>query len=307
MVAQRPIAEQAADSFDKGASILEVGTGDGFLLELLVNQGFQDVSGIDPSRAAEKSTSPRVTHGFFPTDLPDPAKKFDLIVCRHVLEHIDAPQPFVDSMAGALKDNGQLWIEVPDLDTNIERELWSNFYQLHCNYFNNATLDRLCAKSGLRCIGGEVVEIFGGSILRRYELGSSDDLQQPMRLTAVPQQITKYIDQLEKLAQQLPSGSVGYGAAERTAVILGLGPSLLERIGCLYDGNDLLSGRYLAGTKLKIKAAKTLYSDPPPAIVLFALSNRREILASWKGNLPDDTLVAIPAGDFSIRPLGELS
>jgi hypothetical protein len=176
---------------------------------------------------------------------------------------------------------------------------------LHCNYFSPITLDALCAQSGLKCLGGELVDIFGGSILRRYAPGAAKVAEQPQSLTDVASCVQRYQDKLANLADQLPAGTVGYGAAERTAAILGFGPALVNRLEKIYDGNPLLAGRFLAGTQLRIEDKTSLYQNPPRAIVLFALSNINEIVAEWKRHLPPETLIAIPSGDFSIRPLSE--
>ena len=164
--------------------VLEVGCGDGLLLDLLAGHGFDDRLGIDPGRAATSTERPDIIGGWFPQDLDAavPGKRYGLIVLRHVLEHIETPVPFVAALAERLAPDGELWIEVPDLDATAERELWSNLYQLHCNYFDHATLDALAGRAGLRCVSGEIVDVFGGSLLRRYRTARPS--RRPPRPTA---------------------------------------------------------------------------------------------------------------------------
>ena len=155
---------------EPGGGVLEVGCGDGTLLGLLQKRGHGDVIGIDPGRAAAASATPGVIAGFFPDDLPADARgrRYRRVIIRHVLEHIETPRTFIAELADYLAADGQLWIEVPDLDATLDGGRWSNFYQLHCNYFSADTLDRLAATAGLCCVGGTVVDVFGGSLLRRY-------------------------------------------------------------------------------------------------------------------------------------------
>ncbi len=155
-------SEQIIDEFDSSAEVLEIGAGDGHLLKCLHSKGYRNVLGLDPSLAKAENVDGLVRNGFFPEDLPNVSKKFDLIVCRHVLEHIDTPRDFLCSASAHLKDEGEVWLEVPDLASTFKRKLWSNFYQLQCNYFDANSLDAMCSKAGLAVKSGTVVDIFGG-------------------------------------------------------------------------------------------------------------------------------------------------
>lgn len=303
------LAGRVSSRFASDAAVMEVGCGDGWLLRELHRLGYRDLFGIDPSRASSADPFERVEVGYFPDDLPPEVRhrQFDLVICRHVLEHIEAPGPFVRNLAVAIKDTGEVWIEVPDLRSTIDRGLWGNFYQLHCNYFCDQTLDAVAAQSNLRCLGGEWVDVFGGSLLRRYGKGTSASLNAPIPLTGVGEAVAHFRRELAALAESLPPGAVGYGAAERTAAMVGLAPEFKSRLSALYDGNHLLHGRYLAGTQLQILPKERLTDHPPPAIVLFAISNAAEILAEWKARLPHSTEVCIARAGFPRGRLGDLS
>jgi 2-polyprenyl-3-methyl-5-hydroxy-6-metoxy-1,4-benzoquinol methylase len=303
------IAIDIVARFAKSTPILEVGCGDGWLLRRLRELGFDDVLGIDPSRSASEAAADYLVSGYFPQDLPPGHRhrKFDLVISRHVLEHIEIPRAFMTALVASLSPAGELWIEVPDLDSSVARNLWSNFYQLHCNYFSAITLDQMAAVAGLRCVAAELVDIFGGSLLRKYVHGVAGTLPQPARLIHVHKQVEEFRTKLFRLSAQIPLGTVGYGAAERTAVTLGFAPALASALAGLCDGNPLLNDRYLAGTSLRIRGKEAFFQQPPPAVLLFAISNAAEILAEWRTRLPGDFLVGIVGGEFPFRPLKTFS
>ena len=70
-------------------SMLDVGCGPGFLVELLRERGVE-AGGIDPSPAAKKMAVNRWTIKGYPAACPN--KMADLVICREVLEHLTVRQ-----------------------------------------------------------------------------------------------------------------------------------------------------------------------------------------------------------------------
>lgn len=62
-------------------------------------------------------------------------QQFDVIDCKHVLEHIQLNSEYRvvwNEMYRLLKDGGKLYVEVPHKDTQMAYESWD-----HCRYFVN--------------------------------------------------------------------------------------------------------------------------------------------------------------------------
>ncbi len=292
------IANKVVSRFDKSSCILEVGCGDGTLLGFLSERGFRNLEGIDPSPQAELGLSKliEISMGYFPRDLPakHSNKKYDLIICRHVLEHIETPHEFVSAMCDHLAESGQIWIEVPDLYSTIKEGWWTNFYSLHCNYFEEATLDAMMATHGLSCFSGEIVDIFGGSLFRCYEKGFGL-IATPHQWNGVTRRIKAWVDDLTKAAESLPEETWGWGAAERTSSTLAFCPQLCDKLRGVVDSNRRIHGKFMAGTGLKIYPTETIEEIKPSTVILFALSYKEEIIKNLANYLPKGTMVLVPA------------
>ncbi len=113
--------------FNKNANkkheILEIGSSNDFLVNLLKKKGFK-------------------AYGFdFLTGKEFKKKKFDFILLNHTLEHISKPKKFLNKLKNYLKEDGKLVIEVPDLnqyekdDTILTAE--------HITHFTEETLKKL--------------------------------------------------------------------------------------------------------------------------------------------------------------------
>jgi SAM-dependent methyltransferase len=98
------------------AQVLDVGCGTGANLRLLVELGYQDVTGLDCSEeairwCAEKRLPP-VKRGDL-CQLPFPGDHFDMILATDVLEHIDDEGAAVAELHRVLRPGGTLIVTVP--------------------------------------------------------------------------------------------------------------------------------------------------------------------------------------------------
>ena len=299
-------ASLIAERFPQNSNVLEVGCGDGAILDLLKQHGFEHVNGIDPSLASLQQDRPWVHKGFFPQDLPSGllSQPFDLILSRHVLEHIETPVAFLAAAAERLSDNGELWIEVPDLRSTVKHSLWTNFYQLHCNYFSARTLDEAARLAGLERISASTVDVFGGSLFHRYQRGLSDRTKTGSEFATLSTSFDQYSLGLNDLVERLPLGTIGYGVGDRTTTFLGIAPSLRTVLRGIYDQNPNIVGRFLSGTRLRIEHTSLISDCKPPCIVVFPILHLPAILSSLASIVPPETLVAVPDKTLEITSLG---
>ena len=108
--------------------VLDIGCGDGGFLEELQHLGL-DVEGLDFSPTAvalARQRGLRVLQGSV-EDASYPAESFDLVVMRHVLEHLPNPAATLEIVRGWLRPGGRILIEVPNRDS-LQRRLFGRFW-----------------------------------------------------------------------------------------------------------------------------------------------------------------------------------
>lgn len=136
-----------------GGRILEVGCGKGDFLRLLCKVSGATAEGYDTSYEGNEQEPGLRFHRRY-VSAADIGTPFDLIVCRHVVEHVPEIGPFLEGLAAMARAAGDplVVIETPRLEWIIQnRCLWDVFYE-HCNYFTMGALAHLCRRAGFRVI-----------------------------------------------------------------------------------------------------------------------------------------------------------
>lgn len=113
--------------FDK-KSLLEIGCGDGYFLELLFNNGF-DIEGMDPSYEGDNKNIKKEYY------TENNKKKYNGIILRHVLEHLENPYNFLLNLKKINKNSGLVYIESPNLDYINKNCIFTNFFYEYVTYF----------------------------------------------------------------------------------------------------------------------------------------------------------------------------
>lgn len=137
---------------EKNISILDIGCGNGGLLENLKNFGFTDLTGYDPSLACVKHMSNKnikaIQGSLF--DISSLVNKdFDLVILSHVMEHICDIEKAKASISNRIKDKGYLYIETPDASMYSNNFILPYYYfdTEHINHFDEHFHEMLFSKA----------------------------------------------------------------------------------------------------------------------------------------------------------------
>ena len=135
-------------SINSDSRILEIGSGTGFLAQLIAQEGCSVIA-VEPGNKETLYPNNKVEwiNDFFPS--PFVEGQFDLICAYGVLEHIAEPQFFIQEFIQRLKPHGKIVFSVPDQSIEISLGDPSGLIHQHFNYFDANSMKGVLEKSGL--------------------------------------------------------------------------------------------------------------------------------------------------------------
>jgi 2-polyprenyl-3-methyl-5-hydroxy-6-metoxy-1,4-benzoquinol methylase len=155
----------------KSGSFLDIGCGEGFVLDFFRNRGW-NVTGLDFSHDGVFRHFPELAERVIKGDIFDSmaglenaSQKFDLIVCNNVLEHVLDPLGFLSKIRSLCHPDTLIRFQVPNdfswfQDVLMNKNLVTKQYWVlppgHLSYFNSDNL-----KAVLKSFDYQTVELLG--------------------------------------------------------------------------------------------------------------------------------------------------
>jgi SAM-dependent methyltransferase len=240
--------------------IIEVGCGQGHFLRRLCKAGDNRGIGFDPAYVGPASVDDgHVTfvRTFYGRGVLD--KSPDLVVCRHVIEHVPKPLDLLENVRSALGADRPtlLAFETPAVDWILEGTVIQDFFYEHCSYFTASSLGFAFARAGFDGYAASLV--FQGQYLwatAGHHAGTEVKAPSPQpesTLRAAEQYRTRVQTRIAslsagvgKLRKQGPVAVWGVGA--KGVTFLNLLDPTCEQVAIAIDINPKKQGRFVAGT-----------------------------------------------------------
>ena len=133
--------------------VLEVACGTGEFLQAVKSRGTFKCIGIDPSSKEIREDGLEIHRSLFdPACLHQNAQGIDILINRHMIEHMLRPLDMLRLFAQALPQDGMLYLETPRLDWILENQVFFDFPYEHCAYYSDDFLSRLLAAAGFSIV-----------------------------------------------------------------------------------------------------------------------------------------------------------
>lgn len=181
------LAAVAAERRSPGA-LLDIGASFGWLVEEAQRAGWA-AEGIEPSptacEIARRGGLP-VSQGFFPDDLPEDDRQWNVITLMDVLEHLEEPLTILSAIRRRLSPAGLLALQVPNsrglyvrVATSLTRMSSGRFlgpllrmYQTqfpypHLHYFHPGSMERLLSRAGFQALSIRATRTIAGATADR--------------------------------------------------------------------------------------------------------------------------------------------
>lgn len=265
--------------------LVEVGCGKGDFVEMIEQSGYFRVKGYDASydgnnKSIEKrylNSSDRIVA--------------DLVVLRHVLEHVPKPYDFL-AMLKSIFGQAKIYIEVPSYDWIFANRTFFDITYEHVNYFSQRALKQLFEPSTTQ---------YGLMFDEQYQYVISD-------LSSLNFEFKRQYDScswkflsfnelfpnietnIRRFERQACSGAVYiWGAATKGCLFLAhcaIKNRLIDKVRFAIDQNPKKLGKYLPGSMIEIRSTEDFFKAVKPGDLLLIANPAYmgEIIAQVRAN-----------------------
>ena len=286
--------------------LLEIGSNDGAFLK---NFSKKKAVGVEPCKNLANITTKKGYKTFSNYWNVALAKKItknakvDLIYSANTLSHIKNFSEIFKAINISLSDNGVLVLEDPSLLECIKRVAYDQFYCEHIYVFSTIALKKILDKYKLEIFDIDNLRTHGGS--NRYYIkkisNKNFDISKKVlnnlkkekkfglnkfstykkfskKVHLSKKKLNKILDTLIRKNKKI----IGYGATAKSCTVLNFCKIKKETINYFYDTTSYKIGKYLPGSKIKIKKYKKLNRKTADYVFLGAWNFKDEIFRKEK-------------------------
>ncbi|OGK80600.1 MAG: hypothetical protein A2X53_16625 [Candidatus Rokubacteria bacterium GWA2_70_23] len=272
----RALQQRMLSTLPERPVVVEIGHGDGhFLRALAAARPAGRYVGFDPHGAPEAAAGPvELRRALFVSSRHVADYRPDLIMSRHVLEHLGNPLGFIQSLSFAAawaEIHPALFLEVPCIDRALATGRTVDFYYEHNSHFTTESFMRMLSRSGV------VVDFVGhgynGEVVYGFvRLGKSrEQIERARASLAFGDRASRagaaIRRQLEELWASGRSVAVWGGTGKSAAFMNQMGMDAI-RFPVVVDSDRDKAGTFVPGTGQEIRSRDWLLAHPADVVII---------------------------------------
>jgi hypothetical protein len=269
----------------KKPTVVEIGHGDASLLAAMAERCPDGrFCGFDPHGARGIHRNLELRAELFDPGVHLKELAPDIVVSRHVLEHLASPLAFLQhiAFAAAQVSRAQLcYFEVPCIDRALEGRRSVDFYYEHNSQFTTESFKRMLARcgAGLSSVShgydGEVIFAYVSLGAARRQLDSAGMASQFRTVTG--DAVRRIHDDLDELLSSGAKIAIWGGTGKSAAFINRYGLDA-ERFPIVVDSDAAKVGSFVPGAGQQIRSAAWLKSNPADVVIIPPQWRARDII-----------------------------
>ena len=275
-----------------GKRVIEIGCGKGDFLALLCTSGDHQGIGFDPSFEPDRTALPssvQIVRDFYSERYA--GYEADLVCCRHTLEHVAEPVPFLRQVRRALGEHeSAVFFEVPDVRWILAGvAFWDICYE-HCNYFSPSSLAYLFERCGFGSVC--ISTAFGGQYLWIEAVATSPgppSVPADAEMAALSNAVARFGQAHTHRMHEARAAIATAHRERRRLIVWGAGAKGVMFLNALGVGHEVIhyvvdinprkQGCFIAGTGQEIVSPEFLSEYKPDIVFVMNPNYLREIQA----------------------------
>lgn len=258
----------------KQSTVIEIGCGNGIFLQKIKAQ-FSNAKciGFDPSiDATELNSEIQGIKDYFVPERDIELYKPDILICRHVIEHLEDPFNFMADIAFwcSYYNHYPLFVvEMPKINKAIEQKRTSDLIYEHVSNFSDRSFKFLTERSGFNI--EEISSEYNDEVILAFIKAIPDDGLSDIKNKSKNyfQGIQKEKENVEEFLNTLDKNKTAFwGATGKGAAFLNAFNVSNDRFPLIVDSDERKCGFYVPGTGQLIQNASILLKNPVDNIIV---------------------------------------
>ncbi|WP_310830500.1 class I SAM-dependent methyltransferase [Paenibacillus pedocola] len=265
----------------RNVNVVEIGCGKGVFLRKIVEGGENRGYGFDPSYIGseiELEGKLKFEKRLFNEECVD--IKTDVVICRHVIEHISEPLLLLRDVRSALthSPHAKVFFETPCVEWIFKNKVMFDIFYEHCSYFSKSSLTKAFELAGFEVVNIE--HIFNDQYLwleariaeteeRPYNEPQPTNHSHITSIGFAKYELDWKKNVTDKLSRYCKKGKIAiWGAGAKGVTFLNLIDPDRYYINCVIDVNPNKVGNFVPGTGHEIIGVSDLGNEGISTIIV---------------------------------------